>query len=100
MMLSCLLLDKAKETGHAINSRTIKTGDTVVHIAVDRSRTGTYLVDLVLRYSPDANIKNNEGKTPLDLAKQIGVAAVISRLEVSRFDLPFYLSKFCSLYTY
>lgn len=37
MMLTCLLLDKAKETG-TINAKNSKTGDTSLHIAIERSK--------------------------------------------------------------
>eukprot|EP01119_Soliformovum_irregulare_P025711 TRINITY_DN9599_c0_g1_i3.p1 TRINITY_DN9599_c0_g1~~TRINITY_DN9599_c0_g1_i3.p1 ORF type:complete len:958 (-),score=241.53 TRINITY_DN9599_c0_g1_i3:32-2623(-) len=78
MMLTCLLMDKAKETG-TINAKNNKTGDTCLHIAVERSKKDVYLVDLVLRYQPDPYIKNLAGKTAVDVGYETENSVVIQR---------------------
>jgi ankyrin repeat protein len=80
MMLTCLLLERAKENG-IINIRNSR-GETALHIAVSRSKgQGTYLVDLVLRFSPDLSIQNIDGKTALDLAHTVGNPQVLQKLQ-------------------
>lgn len=81
MMIVCLLLEKAKETGVALNMKTVQNGDTALHLAVQRCKgKGTYMADLVLRFSPDCNVRNNKGMIPLDIAKANQNEELISKL--------------------
>ena len=61
-----LLLDH----GANVNARRPSDGETVLHLAVPTCNRE--LVELILANKADVNVRNNEGKTPLDYAKANG----------------------------
>lgn len=73
-MITLVLLEKAKGNSQVLNFQNSKTGETILHIAVDRFLKKSYpnvgLIELILRYKPDKNIRNKNGKTAYDLARE------------------------------
>ena len=82
---------KKNQTGHVerlwlfgfgVNWQDEETGDTPLHIAV--SNQSTNLARTILeQYGVDLTIKNKEGKTALDIARDLGDDSMILKLETA-----------------
>ena len=58
--------------GVDINWKSLLEGNTALHVAVSEKQNE--LLKFLLEKGADASLKNNEGKTPLDVAKETGNA--------------------------
>lgn len=67
------------ENGVSSNLQNTKNGDTPLHIAV-RTKC-VRIVCLLNMHGADPSTKNNAGKTPMDLAREIGAEDIVELLE-------------------
>uniref|UniRef100_K1S3G6 Alpha-latrocrustotoxin n=1 Tax=Magallana gigas TaxID=29159 RepID=K1S3G6_MAGGI len=73
------LIEKLIEKGADVNCRTLKSGNTPLHLAVTRGQLGT--VKLLLGYRPIFSIPNLAGKTPYSIAEENNHMEILALLE-------------------
>ena len=75
-----LLVD---EDGQALRMKDSRQGNLPLHIAVSRHSSVDTIRMFIRRYRPSLDEKNNNGKTPLDLAMEMGICSkeVLSLLQ-------------------